>query len=236
MNFLDHSFFRHLTQLKTKHALEWPENREEQGDTAIYREYLDFGVPSDQCYYLKDDECTRTNCQKSLETLLRKISGKQKDSSEAPRTLVFYYGGHGCAEGFSTLGGTWTHRQVVQTIDKLFPGDRVLFFLDCCAAGSLWRHCPTNQTKEYVLLATSQPYIATSTQGDEWIISNTWIQIMRLHCDSACSSSLGLEETISLLADRHVFELGDLFYAYRSSSTEIIETWAWMRITLQQNV
>ena len=216
---------------------EWPENREEQGDTAIYNEYLDFGVPKNQCCYIKDDDCTRKNCQQSLKNFLKRTNCIQKHAEEQqpPKTLVFYYGGHGCANGFSTIGGTWAHQDIVRTIDKHFQGDRVLFLVDCCSAGSLWRHFPSESeaTKEYVLLATSQPYIVTSSEGEEWILSNTWIQIMRRVCcdeNGEYSNYLGLDETISILADRTVFELGDLFFAYRTPSTEASrnERWSWL--------
>lgn len=245
------------------HCEEWPEGRDEQGDTAIYKEYRNVGVPADQCIYIKDRDCTRENCQETLETFLRRettsSSPQQQSSSResavsrqeekgGPKTLIFYYGGHGSANGFATIGGTWTYRQVAQTIEELFHGERVLFLLDCCAAGNLWQKFPSSSSsasnatakKQYVLLATSQPYIETSADGDEWIISNTWIQLMR-HSRSSDEDYddyyLKLENMISLLADRHVFELGDMFFAYvtpttlsRNSRREIDNSWSWMPI------
>ena len=67
----------------------------------------------------------------------------KKNKSPAPRTLIFYYGGHGVAEGFCTIGGTWAYRKVAQTIEELFHGDRVLCLLDCCAAGNLSQYFPS---------------------------------------------------------------------------------------------
>jgi len=205
---------------------EWPENREEQGDTAIYKEYLDFGVPNDQCVYLKDDECTQQNCQARLESFLQNIV-IVSNNNEIPTTLVFYYGGHGVARGFSTIGGTWAHQQIVQTIEKYFKGDRVLFLLDCCSAGSLWRHL--DGAKQYALLGTSPPYLESSSYvegpaGDEWIISNTWIQLMRRFRKDG--DFLGLDNIISIMADRHILELGEMFFAYLSTTTS--QNWSWM--------
>ena len=219
----------------------------------------------EQCVYIKDGDCTRENCQETLNTFLGRKSpslppqqqqqqqqqqqpyppGDAKEEKNCiPNTLIFFYGGHGSANGFATIGGTWEYRQVAQTIQELFHGDRVLFLLDCCASGNLWRHLSypsfeTNVTtkKQYVLLATSQPYITASADGEEWILTNTWIQLMRHHraTDNGCDEHLELEKMISLLADRHVFELGDLFFAYltttrpsRNSPCEIGNSWSWM--------
>uniref|UniRef100_A0A6V0BE73 Uncharacterized protein n=1 Tax=Pseudo-nitzschia australis TaxID=44445 RepID=A0A6V0BE73_9STRA len=245
------------------HCEEWPEGRDEQGDTAIYTSYLDFGVPADQCKYIKDNDCTRKNCQKQLESFLQKTE-KLSESRErehqkqqkgqqhnrtVPNTLVFYYGGHGSANGFATIGGTWAYKQVARTIEECFHGDRVLFLIDCCASGNLWQHLPSasvststtgitvaaasknvnKKTKEYALLATSQPYITSTADGEEWILTNSWIQLMRrrrtVDNDDEDKDDLSLDEVISLLADRHVFETGDLFFAYVVGKTRLLPLW-----------
>jgi hypothetical protein len=222
----------------------------------------------EQCVYIKDGDCTRKNCQETLKTFLvrttpsssspqqqqqqqqqqpypRRNGDVKQLENRIPNTLIFYYGGHGSANGFATIGGTWGYEQVAQTIQELFHGDRVLFLLDCCASGNLWRYLsyPSFATnisakKQYVLLATSQPYITSSADGEEWILTNTWIQLMRHHraADKCCDDEhLELEKMISILADRHVFELGDLFFAYltttrpsRNSPCEIGNSWSWM--------
>lgn len=217
----------------------------------------------EQCIYIKDSDCTKKNCQQTLNTFLgrkipsflspqqqqqqlcsKKNGDTKQEENRIPNTLIFYYGGHGSANGFATIGGTWEYRQVAQTIEEFFHGDRVLFLLDCCASGNLWRYLSfpssaTNMTtkKQYVLLATSQPYITASADGEEWILTNTWIQLMRRHraTDEGCDDHLELEKMISLLSDRHVFELGDLFFAYvtttrpsRNSPCEIRNSWSWM--------
>ena len=93
---------------------EWPENRIAQGDTGIYNEYINLGVPIDQCMYIKDDDCTKTNCQNKLEIFLQQQQQQQRSEQQQPTTtavattFVFYYGGHGTTNGFATIGGTWT--------------------------------------------------------------------------------------------------------------------------------
>jgi hypothetical protein len=64
-------------------------------------------VPKDQCMYIKDDECTKTNCQNKLEIFLQQQRSEQQPPTTAT-TFVFYYGGHGTTNGFATIGGTWT--------------------------------------------------------------------------------------------------------------------------------
>ena len=97
--------------LKHIQNTEWPENRIAQGDTGIYNEYINLGVPIDQCMYIKDDDCTKTNCQNKLELFLQQQqqrSEQQPTTAAAATTFVFYYGGHGTTNGFATIGGTWT--------------------------------------------------------------------------------------------------------------------------------
>ena len=107
---------------------EWPENRIAQGDTGIYNEYLNLGVPIDQCMYIKDDDCTKTNCQNKLELFLQH---QQQRSEQQPTTtasttttFVFYYGGHGTTNGFATIGGTWTCKFTCRVLvsEKLTDG------------------------------------------------------------------------------------------------------------------
>ena len=107
------SFFLFL--LKHTQNTEWPENRIAQGDTGIYNEYINLGVPIDQCMYIKDDECTKTNCQNKLELFLQQQQQRSEQppttaaaTATAATTFVFYYGGHGTTNGFATIGGTWT--------------------------------------------------------------------------------------------------------------------------------
>jgi len=212
--------------------------------------------------FIKDDDCTKNNCQEKLEMFLNKISISLLSShnkQQIPTTFVFYYGGHGTANGFGTIGGIWTYEQVSQTIEKLFHGCRVLLLLDCCAAGNLCYHLPSTATiddgsstnnddtmmmkkkkKQYVLLASSAPYVTTSAEGDEWILNNSWIQLMRwwgYYVDDNNNNNTDeeeqqqqqqhrpptLDDQISLLADRTAFEIGDQFFAYFTPSKTIMK-------------
>jgi hypothetical protein len=61
--------------------------------------------------YIKDEDCTKTNCQNKLEIFLNKQRSEQQQQQQQPTTattFVFYYGGHGTTNGFATIGGTWT--------------------------------------------------------------------------------------------------------------------------------
>ena len=86
---------------------EWPEERAEEGDEALYNEYIDLGVPPDQCMYIKNDDCTKTNCQEKLEMFLNRASASLLSRQNQDTTLVFYYGGHGIPRGLATIGGIW---------------------------------------------------------------------------------------------------------------------------------
>ena len=64
--------------------------------------------------YIKDDDCTKTNCQNKLELFLQQQQQQRSEQQQpttataAVTTFVFYYGGHGTTNGFATIGGTWT--------------------------------------------------------------------------------------------------------------------------------
>ena len=66
--------------------------------------------------YIKDDDCTKTNCQNKLELFLQQQQQRSEQqqpttaaaTATAATTFVFYYGGHGTTNGFATIGGTWT--------------------------------------------------------------------------------------------------------------------------------
>lgn len=180
------------------HCEEWPENRVEQGDIALFDEYLAAGVPPSQICYIKDKECSKTNCQEKLEFFLKE--------TRPNTTLIFYYGGHGQPTGFNTIYEKWTYRQVVSTIDNLFQGERCLFLLDCCASGNLarWLAPPFHVTKTYISVANTAPFVEASDDGDEWPLTYSWIRGMR-----ANDGALPLERIIDFLTDRIALVLGD---------------------------
>jgi len=180
---------------------EWVENRVEQGDIALFNEYLALGVPPSQLCFVKDNqECTNTNCQNRLEQFLR--------TTRPQSTLVFYYGGHGQSTAFGTRMAPWTYQQVCKTIDDQFQGERVLFLLDCCASGNLarWLGPPFHVTKEYISIANSPPFVRASfTEGDEWVLSNSFLRGMR----SNGNGIVRLEQVMDFLTDRTALVLRD---------------------------
>ncbi|KAG7336639.1 hypothetical protein IV203_024126 [Nitzschia inconspicua] len=196
---------------------EYPENRREQGDLGLYHEYLDAGVPGDQVCYVKDDDCTVTNCQAQLEAFLQRIPTKKSSSSTTTTTtFLFYYGGHGIAKGFRTIGGTWLYEQMCRTVHQLFHGDRVLFLIDCCDSGNVSEHFPsvaadssaTDFHQCWVLFANAPPFIMASDEGEEWVVTNSWIRAMR------CATLPTLTTMMEFLADRLAVVLGDQGFGY----------------------
>lgn len=190
------------------HCEEWPENREEQGDIALYKEYLAAGVPKEQICYLKDDaECSQSNCQQQLQNFLT--------GTRAGTTLHFYYGGHGKPSGFKTIGGIWTYSQVCQTIDASFQGERVLYLLDCCASGNLCHSIPKFNThsknKQYICLANTPPFVRASDEGEEWVINHCWLQCMRVNSNG---KNVPLQLVMEFIADRLALVLGNQFFGY----------------------
>lgn len=193
------------------HCKEWPENRVEQGDIALYNEYLAAGVPPDQICHVKDGKCTNTNCQKQLIKFL--------EGTWPRTTLVFYYGGHGSPEGFNTRKAMWKYREVTSAIENFFQGERVLYLPDCCASGNLtrWLSPPYTVTKQYIVLATTPPFIEASDDADdeEWVLNNCWLAGMR------CSDGkLPLSRVIDRISDRIAFALGDQFTPYATAGAD----------------
>jgi hypothetical protein len=201
------------------HCEEWPDNRREQGDLALFHEYLDAGVPENQILYIKDGDCTASNCQSQLETFLPGIPSTCGDEKT---TFMFYYGGHGISKGFRTLGAIWPYSQVCETINNLFQGERVLFLLDCCDSGNIWEYfpCHSNENdtvksdKKYVLFANAPPFILASDEGEEWIVTNSWIRGMR------CATLPTLTTMMEFLADRLALLLGDQGFGFLFSKTK----------------
>ena len=191
------------------HCEEWPENRVEQGDIALFHEYLAAGVPRSHICFVKDRDCTNTNCQKQLEHFLQ--------TTKPQSTLVFYYGGHGHPTGFNTIQDEWTYRQVCHTVDETFQGERVLFLLDCCASGNLarWLAPPFQLKKEYIAIANAAPFIEASDDGEEWVLSNSFLRGMRSN-----HGDLPLERVLDFLTDRIALVLGDQATIYASSGAD----------------
>jgi len=182
------------------HNEEWPENRVEEGDIALFNEYLAVGVPPSQLCFVKDNrECTNTNCQYRLEQFLQ--------TTRPQSTLVFYYGGHGQPNGFCTRKAQWKYQQICTTIENQFQGERVLFLLDCCASGNLahWLGPPFYVTKEYISIANSPPFVVASNEGEEWVLSNSFLRGMR----SNGNGNVRLEQVMDFLTDRIALVLGD---------------------------
>eukprot|EP00934_Nitzschia_sp_Nitz4_P000667 Nitzschia sp. Nitz4//scaffold119_size111653//6161//7858//NITZ4_004174-RA/size111653-processed-gene-0.26-mRNA-1//-1//CDS//3329533788//667//frame0 len=204
------------------HCEEWPENRKKEGDIAIHRAYLQAGLPPENVLYIKDRDCTKSNCQKQLVKFLKRC--------RANSTLLFYYAGHGKPEGFCTWKApknsdisVWPFEQVVATIDSLFKGNRVLYLLDCCAAGNLCHvvHRLTRPTfsaeathKQYVCLQSSPPYMVTRDDGVEWVVSRCWIKCMK--------EGSSLAAAMEFLSDRTALVLGDQFLNYVSDDVDIL--------------
>lgn len=183
---------------------EWPENREEQGDIAVYREYLGAGVPPDQVVFVKDDQTTKENCQAKFKELLK--------TTLPSTTLVFYFGGHGIPSGFKTQGDEiWQYKDVLALIESHFQGDRVLLLLDCCASGNFcqWLLDPTAITKDYVCLCSAPPYVTATDEGEEWVLNLCWIQCMR-----RSNEGVPLSRAMDLLVDRTALVFGDQFFCY----------------------
>ena len=53
--------------------------------------------------------------------------------------------------------------------------------------------------------------------------------------ENSCSDHFCLEKMISLLADRHVFQLGDLFFAYLTRKRPMVTDWSWMPVWNDQD-
>ena len=191
------------------HCEEWPENRVEQGDIAVYHEYLAAGVPRSQICFVKDRDCTNTNCQKQLQNFLQ--------TTRPQSTLVFYYAGHGHPTGFNTRHDEWTYRQVCHTVDERFQGERVLFLLDCCASGNLarWLAPPFVVKKDYIAIANAAPFTEASDEGEEWVLSNSFIRGMRSN-----NGDVPLERVLDFLTDRLALVLGNQATVYTSSGAD----------------
>jgi hypothetical protein len=190
------------------HCKEWPENRREQGDEALYHEYLNAGVPPDQIRYVKDGDCTMSNCQDQLENFLQSMRGRNN------ATFMFYYGGHGVAKGFRTKGSIWLYADVCATIHRLFSGKRILFLLDCCDSGNMSEHFPVTDQRKWVLFANSPPFIPASDEGEEWVVTNSWIRGMR------CITLPTLTTMMEFLADRLAIVLGDQGFAFLQATSD----------------
>ncbi len=191
------------------HCKEWPENRVEQGDIALYNEYVGAGVPPDQILYIKDKKASKKNCEQQLSQFLK--------TTRPHSTLVFYYGGHGKPTGFCTHQAEWRFQDVTNMIERSFQGERVLFLLDCCASGNLagCLRSPHTVTKHYVCLASSPAFVTTTDEGEEWILNYRWILAMR------CSDgNLPLSRVIEYLSDRAALILGDQFTTYVSAGVD----------------
>lgn len=188
---------------------EWPENRVEQGDIALYDEYLAAGVPPDQIVYVKDRKTTNKNCEKQLLAFLKR--------TRPLSTLVFYYGGHGEPTGFHTQKAEWSYQDVTSIIESYFQGERVIYLLDCCASGNLarWLSPPYTVSKQYVSLSNAPPFVEASDDGEEWVLTLAWIRGMR------CSDgNLPLARVIECATDRMAQVLGDQATTYVSAGVD----------------
>ena len=137
---------------------EYPDYRSKYGDERMYYAFLDCGIPPSQVVWLKDgDHCTRLNCQRQFQRLLRR--------TKAGDTLVFYYGGHGLPDSFETNEESWLHRDIVQCIEQNFRGNKVWMLIDCCHAGAFVKSLPNGVRDNKVDSATTTTTTATTNDS-----------------------------------------------------------------------
>lgn len=195
------------------HCAEFEEGRTETGDKQLEACFQLYGARS--VVFVKDDECSRENCQLQLQRLLQ-------TSSRKGDTLVFYYGGHGTKKAFKTIGQHWSYSDTVNTIEQCFRGDKVWCLIDCCYSGC-FSNCISPVTNKSWLCVTSTE--ATTSAGEEWCMTDTFSKAMRglyrkpkktSNAAAATSNSddqLLTQDVVELMEDHHAILKNDWMQA-----------------------
>ena len=179
------------------HCAEFEKGREELGDKQLDACFQLYGAR--RVVFVKDDECTKENCEFQLQRLLQ-------TSSRKGDTLVFYYGGHGTKKGFSTIGRKWRYSDAVDTIEQCFRGDKVWCLIDCCYSGCFSHHISPTTNNSWLCVMSSE---ATVEAGDEWCMTDTFSKAMLglLHKPRAATTVAAADDHGSHLLTQDVVEL-----------------------------
>jgi len=181
------------------HCEEWEdEERSIIGDRGLYYAFLRH-LPHSQIVYVKNEECTRSNCHEQFRKLLEK--------SQYGDLLLFYYGGHGLEEGLATIKGKWFYKDIVELVERHYRGDKIWFLLDCCYSGSLSKHLPDSSRISYLSLASQVAHWAAS----DYYWSMVECMVTALLYDG--SEALTIEDIIEYMADHHAVKKFDWFQA-----------------------
>lgn len=209
---------------------EWrnDDGRGTDGDVAMWEEYLEFGVPSNQVVFLRDEKATKSACEERLVELLASATRKS--------TLVFYFGGRGSATGFCTFsdGGDdqpyWRYRDVIRSVKEHFEGERVILLADCSGSGGLGfeLQSPPPQllpeqhplpTASFVCIMSVPSYFKA---GPEWTLTSAWIEAME------CSDGkLSLFTVLDFLSDEMARYKGNLLSVYLSPCVNV-DSCSWL--------
>ena len=126
--------------LSWKNTADWSSfDTKNRRDQRLIEHLRSRGVSTDRITYLQDKQVTLAGVRKSLATVL--------EASQPGETLIFYYCGHGfldAGHGYfanydaGAKANSWLPmREIYDTIDAGFHGDRVFLIADCCHSGRL---------------------------------------------------------------------------------------------------
>ena len=197
------------------HCAEFEEGRAESGDKQLEACFQLYGAK--RVVFLKDDDCSKDNCQFQLQQLFH-------TSSRKGDTLVCYYGGHGTKKGFSTIGQKWSYSDVVSTIEQYFRGDKVWCLVDCCYSGCFSHHISPTTTKSWLSAMSTE---ATVSAGEAWCMTDTFSKAMKglyRKPDNASSAAASTTDRDGQLLTQDVVELMEDHHAVLKND--------WMQATL----
>ena len=129
--------------LEWKDGRDWPAMqgaKKGRRDVQLVEHFKAQGVPGDHIVYLQDRQATFERISDAFHRLLAKTGSGD--------TLIFYYTGHGFRDHkkrevhFANYDATdgddaWPVKQIFDTIEKGFRGQRALLMADCCYSGAL---------------------------------------------------------------------------------------------------
>jgi hypothetical protein len=108
-------------------------------DEALVGLLRERGVPANRIVFLRDRRATLAAVRRELETLAKQAG--------ADDTFLFYYAGHGFVEKNAyylanyDCGDTpetwWSGAEVVDGLERHFPGQSAILMVDCCYSGRL---------------------------------------------------------------------------------------------------
>ena len=181
---------------------EWQDGRATEGDIALYEALRHAcGIPEEHICHIKDARGTKANVLRQLERFLSRTG--------AGDTLEIYFGGHGSTHGVATFDGKlWKYIEMIQQIESQFGGDRAVFLMDTCHAGSLGKHLFARSKILRVSYAFVGATQSDSVTGGQWTLTSSLIDAVRgkAGLDRYNDGVIDFADFVSYTADRHARE------------------------------